>query len=245
MVHELLPEHLRTNQPTKKIPCTGPRTLTWGSNKDMAISWQFLLELKFLFAYQPTGMFGAPKICKTYSSSSGRSAADSNQTLQLQGPELFSVTRSPTTPQGTRSPSHLPLGLLMVQGCSGDAGVQAGGIRMCHSWAPAWGWRGSGFKDAGFRQWHFPASTWLQDTGRCPLWLSSTYFLSSWALQPSLLSVLLISLVFVLPTPTLKRWELLFLVLGKLPSLNIAIMFSHWHLLYSDIPASKHLAEFP
>ena len=133
MVHELLPEHLRTNQPTKKIPCTGPRTLTWGSNKDMAISWQFLLELKFLFAYQPTGMFGAPKICKTYSSSSGRSAADSNQTLQLQGPELFSVTRPPTTPQGTRSPSHLPLGLLMVQGCSGGAGVQAGGIRMCHS----------------------------------------------------------------------------------------------------------------
>lgn len=134
MVHELLPEHLmRTNQLTKKIPCTGPRTLTCGSNKDMAISWQFLLELKFLFAYQPTGMFGAPKICKTYSSSSGQSAADSNQTLQLQGPELFSVTWPPTTPQGTRSPSHLPLGLLMVQGCSGGAGVQAGGIRMCHS----------------------------------------------------------------------------------------------------------------
>ena len=134
MVHELLPEHLmRTNQLTKKVPCTGPRTLTCGSNKDMAISWQFLLELKFLFAYQPTGMFGAPKICKTYSSSSGQSAADSNQTLQLQGPELFSVTWPPTPPQGTWSPSHLPLGLLMAQGCSGGAGVQAGGIRMCHS----------------------------------------------------------------------------------------------------------------
>lgn len=76
----------------------------------MAISWQFLLELKLLFAYQPTGMFGAPKICKTYSSSSGRSAADSNQMLQLGGPELLSFTWPPTTPPGTRSPSLPHLG---------------------------------------------------------------------------------------------------------------------------------------
>ena len=190
-------------------------------------------------------MFGAPKICKNYSSSSGRSAADSNQTLQLQGPELLSLTWPPIIPPGTRSPRHPPLGLLMVQRC---LGVRVSRLGESECVTPE-----DGHEDGG------AVASQTLDLGSN----TSSFHRApgQWKMRPvaeqCLLSVFLassaqssfsspdLSFVFVLPTPTLKRWEIFFLVLGKLPSLNLAIKFSHWHLLYFDIPASKHLGELP
>ena len=136
-------------------------------------------------------MFGAPEICKNYSSSSGRSAADSNQTLQLHGPELSPLTWPPIIPPGTRSPRHPRLGLPMVQRCFGGAGVQAGGIRMCRSRGRSWGWRGG---DTGLRQRHFSSHRAPGQWKMRPV-AGSACFPSSWPLQPSLLSVLLSSLL--------------------------------------------------
>lgn len=97
-----------------------------------------------------------------------RSAADSNQMLQLGGPELLSFYLAPHYPQAPGAPVS-PLGLLIDEDV---LGVRVSRLGESECLTPSIGWDGgSGFKSFhGFRQWlasQLPQELQIMEDGPC------------------------------------------------------------------------------